>query len=92
MQAVTELISGCLAPRLSLRGKERGPSSDPVSPEVFDLIDSVGPLTATASEVVPSALMTVGVLLMTAAAVRGVWTVIWLNSGCFFRMCCTIFV
>ena len=61
----------------------------------FDLINSFeAPLTATASEVVPSALMTAGVLLMTAAAaaVSGVWMVSWPNSGCFFRMCCTILV
>lgn len=50
-------------------------------------------LTTTASAVVPSVLMTAGVLLITAV-VRGAWMVLasCANSGCFFRMCCTILV
>lgn len=50
-------------------------------------------LTTTASAVVPSALMTAGALLMTAA-VRGVWMLLTscANSGCFFLMCWTILV
>lgn len=50
-------------------------------------------LTTTASAVAPSALMTAGAELITAA-VRGACMPLpsWANSGCFFLMCWTIFV
>lgn len=52
-----------------------------------------GVLTTTASVVVPSDVMTAGVLLMTVVA-KGAWMLLvsCANSGCFLRMCCTIFV
>lgn len=60
--------------------------------EHLDPRDDSPALTTTASAVAPSALMT-GAELITAV-VRGVWMALasWVNSGCFFLMCCTILV